>query len=202
MKIRAARSNDLDAIRALLAENGLPASDVNAVLLNDFVVAEGAGAALVGSVELERFGRNALLRSLAVCADCSQWWPRRQPAGACGRPRTRVWRFGAVVADDDGGRLLPAGRLCGGRPEQSVRRTAIEYPVCGAVSRDGGLHEEDVVKLPGHEVSWRSRDRTGCRVVWRYGVHYHGAANRRFTCATRPRFKLTTGSSYECLARR
>ena len=66
MKIPAARRNDLDAIRALLAENDLPTSDVDASLLNDFLVAEDASGALVGSIGLERFGSTALLRSLAV----------------------------------------------------------------------------------------------------------------------------------------
>ncbi|MFM0572028.1 arsenic resistance N-acetyltransferase ArsN2 [Paraburkholderia caledonica] len=66
MKIRTARSEDLDAIKALLVENGLPASDVTADLLHDFAVAEGAHGAVVGSVGLERFGAEALLRSLAV----------------------------------------------------------------------------------------------------------------------------------------
>lgn len=66
MKIRAARSDDLDAIKALLAENELPASDITGDLLSDFAVAENADGSVVGSVGLERFGANALLRSLAV----------------------------------------------------------------------------------------------------------------------------------------
>ncbi|MFM0597220.1 arsenic resistance N-acetyltransferase ArsN2 [Paraburkholderia dilworthii] len=66
MKIRAARSDDLDAIKALLGENGLQASDITVLLLKDFLVAENADGVLVGSVGLERFGGNALLRSLAV----------------------------------------------------------------------------------------------------------------------------------------
>ncbi|MFM0356505.1 arsenic resistance N-acetyltransferase ArsN2 [Paraburkholderia nemoris] len=66
MKIRAARSNDLDAIKALLAENELPVADVDAALLVDFLVAEDTSGRIVGSVGLERFGREALLRSLAV----------------------------------------------------------------------------------------------------------------------------------------
>ena len=66
MKIRAARSDDLDAIKALLAENGLPASDVTPDLLRDFAVAEDADGSVLGSVGLERFGTEALLRSLAV----------------------------------------------------------------------------------------------------------------------------------------
>lgn len=66
MKIRAARSDDLDAIKALLAESGLPNSDVTGDLSFDFAVAEDADGSVVGSVGLERFGTNALLRSLAV----------------------------------------------------------------------------------------------------------------------------------------
>ena len=66
MKIRAARSDDLDAIKALLAENELPIADVDAALLVYFLVAEDAGGKIVGSVGLERFGRTALLRSLVV----------------------------------------------------------------------------------------------------------------------------------------
>lgn len=66
MKIRSARSDDLDAIKALLAENGLPASDITSKLLNDFAVAEDEDGVLVGSVGLERFGASALLRSLVV----------------------------------------------------------------------------------------------------------------------------------------
>jgi amino-acid N-acetyltransferase len=66
MKIRAAQSEDLDAIAALLAENELPASDVTPDMLRDFAVAEDAHWSVVGSVGLERFGAEALLRSLAV----------------------------------------------------------------------------------------------------------------------------------------
>ena len=66
MNIRAARSDDLGAIKALLAENELPVADVEAALLVDFLVAEDAGGKIVGSVGLERFGHSALLRSLAT----------------------------------------------------------------------------------------------------------------------------------------
>jgi amino-acid N-acetyltransferase len=66
MKIRAARTEDLDAIKALLSEDDLPASDITADLLNDFAVAEDVDGSAVGSVGLERYGPNALLRSLAV----------------------------------------------------------------------------------------------------------------------------------------
>ena len=66
MNIRAARSDDLGAIKALLAENELPVADVDAALLVDFLVAEDAGGKIVGIVGLERFGHSALLRSLAT----------------------------------------------------------------------------------------------------------------------------------------
>ena len=66
MNIRAARSDDLGAIKALLAENELIVADVDAALLVDFLVAEDASGRIVGSVGLERFGRSALLRSLAT----------------------------------------------------------------------------------------------------------------------------------------
>ncbi|MFL9908318.1 arsenic resistance N-acetyltransferase ArsN2 [Paraburkholderia sp. RL17-337-BIB-A] len=66
MKIRAARPEDLDAIIVLLTENALPASDISHELLCDFAVAEGDGGFVVGSVGVERYDSNALLRSLAV----------------------------------------------------------------------------------------------------------------------------------------
>lgn len=66
MKIRPARPEDCDAINVLLTENGLPASDVTRELLRDFVVAEGEGGLVVGSVGLETYDSIALLRSLAV----------------------------------------------------------------------------------------------------------------------------------------
>ncbi|MFM0218069.1 arsenic resistance N-acetyltransferase ArsN2 [Paraburkholderia caledonica] len=66
MKIRPARSEDLEAIKALLVESELPDADVNAAMLVDFLVAEDVDGKVVGSVGLERFGREALLRSLAI----------------------------------------------------------------------------------------------------------------------------------------
>ena len=50
----------------MLAENALPVADVNAAMLADFVVAEDDSGKIAGSVGLERFGVDALLRSLAV----------------------------------------------------------------------------------------------------------------------------------------
>ncbi|MFM0034001.1 arsenic resistance N-acetyltransferase ArsN2 [Paraburkholderia strydomiana] len=66
MNIRAARSENLDAIKALLAQNELPVADINLALLVDFLVAEDVDGKIVGSVGLERFGRSALLRSLVT----------------------------------------------------------------------------------------------------------------------------------------
>ncbi|KAA1006193.1 GNAT family N-acetyltransferase [Paraburkholderia panacisoli] len=66
MKIRSARSDDLDAIKALLAENGLLAVDITALALNDFLVAEDANGDFIGCVGLDKFGTSALLRSLVV----------------------------------------------------------------------------------------------------------------------------------------
>ena len=66
MKIRAVRAEDLDALNVLLTENALPASDITHKLLRDFAVAEGDGGIVVGSVGLERYDSDGLLRSLAV----------------------------------------------------------------------------------------------------------------------------------------
>ncbi|MDR5794247.1 arsenic resistance N-acetyltransferase ArsN2 [Caballeronia sp. LZ008] len=66
MKIRAAQGSDLDAIKTLLTESGLPASDVDTTLLEDFLVAENEVGKIVGSIGLERFGHSALVRSLVV----------------------------------------------------------------------------------------------------------------------------------------
>ncbi|MDN7942439.1 arsenic resistance N-acetyltransferase ArsN2 [Burkholderia multivorans] len=67
MNIREAQPSDLDSIRKLLEDNQLPIADVTAPLLGDFLVAVVPG--LVGVVGLERFGSNALLRSLVVASD-------------------------------------------------------------------------------------------------------------------------------------
>ncbi|MFM0347298.1 arsenic resistance N-acetyltransferase ArsN2 [Paraburkholderia sp. RL17-347-BIC-D] len=66
MRIRAAQSNDFVVIKDLLVANGLPSTDVSAALLNDFWVIENTAGILVGSIGLERYGQNSLLRSLAV----------------------------------------------------------------------------------------------------------------------------------------
>lgn len=63
--IASAQPADLPAVKRLLREAGLPDQDVVAPLLAHFLVAV-RGAALVGVVGLEPFGRCGLLRSLAV----------------------------------------------------------------------------------------------------------------------------------------
>ena len=104
MKIRAAQSNDLIVIKDLLVANGLPSSDVSAALLNDFWVAENAAGTLVGSIGLERYGQNALLRSLAVA-------PPARNAGigaglvahaervACANGITQLWLLTTTAAE-------------------------------------------------------------------------------------------------------
>lgn len=62
--IEEAAAGDLEAIRALLTELGLPAADVGTATQR-FVVARSGGE-LVGCAALEIHGRAALLRSLAV----------------------------------------------------------------------------------------------------------------------------------------
>lgn len=62
--LRPARADDLDAVARLLGDAGLPLDGV-AAALDDFIVAESDGA-LVGVAGLERCGRHALLRSVAV----------------------------------------------------------------------------------------------------------------------------------------
>jgi amino-acid N-acetyltransferase len=66
MRILPARSEDLNAVKALLADNGLPVADVTQNLLRNFLIAEDDDGSVLGCVGLERFGANALLRSLAV----------------------------------------------------------------------------------------------------------------------------------------
>ncbi|WP_194724027.1 arsenic resistance N-acetyltransferase ArsN2 [Noviherbaspirillum malthae] len=63
--LRPATSEDLPAVLALLEDAGLPYQDLTASHLADFLVAEG-GRSVLGIVGLERYGEDALLRSLAV----------------------------------------------------------------------------------------------------------------------------------------
>ena len=63
--LRPAEATDWPAVRALLAEAGLPVDDLSASSLAGFVVAERDGR-LVGAAGLERHGDAALLRSVVV----------------------------------------------------------------------------------------------------------------------------------------
>lgn len=64
-QLRLGNPQDLSAVLALLAEAGLPYQDLTAAHLADFMVATGESSVL-GIVGLERYGENALLRSLVV----------------------------------------------------------------------------------------------------------------------------------------
>jgi amino-acid N-acetyltransferase len=84
--IRSARPSDLAAVESLLSSNNLPVAGVHEAF-DDFFVAEGDRANMrppqvVGAIGLERFGRQALLRS-AVLAD--EW---------------RGWGFGHQLVDE------------------------------------------------------------------------------------------------------
>lgn len=63
--LRFAASQDLPAVLGLLEDAGLPYQDLTTAHLADFLVAEG-GRSVLGIVGLERYGKDALLRSLAV----------------------------------------------------------------------------------------------------------------------------------------
>lgn len=63
------RNPPLQQVKSLLAETGLPASDLLPENLEHFFGC-GAEQALKGVIGLEIFGRVALLRSLAVAPDC------------------------------------------------------------------------------------------------------------------------------------
>lgn len=65
MAIRPAQAGDLPAIQQLLGDSALPYSDLTTAQLADFLVLDNDGD-LVGCVGIERYGRDALLRSLAV----------------------------------------------------------------------------------------------------------------------------------------
>ena len=64
-ELRPARPAEFDAIAGLLRAADLPVEDLNAAMLDAFVVAV-EGRACVGVVGLENHGSSALLRSLAV----------------------------------------------------------------------------------------------------------------------------------------
>jgi len=64
--IRPARSGDYAAIRALLADQGLPYDDITAQGGPRFYVATAADGSLLGCVAIEPYAADALLRSVAV----------------------------------------------------------------------------------------------------------------------------------------
>lgn len=63
--IRTPRPDDLPALTRLLESSGLPTSDLTEDHLKNFVILGQAGR-VAGSVGMEVFGQDALLRSLAV----------------------------------------------------------------------------------------------------------------------------------------
>jgi amino-acid N-acetyltransferase len=63
--LRPAGAVDCDAVRALLAQAGLPSADLDAAQMENFVLARDGGQ-LVGAVAVEGHGEFGLLRSLAV----------------------------------------------------------------------------------------------------------------------------------------
>ena len=65
IELRPARPAELDAIAGLLRAADLPVEDLNAAMLDAFVVA-AEGGTCIGVVGLEIHESNALLRSLAV----------------------------------------------------------------------------------------------------------------------------------------
>jgi len=75
--LRQARDVDWEAISALLAESGLPSSDLGPDKLGAFLVAEDAGE-LAGLIGLQIFGTTGLLRSLVVA-------PKARRAGLGGK---------------------------------------------------------------------------------------------------------------------
>jgi N-acetylglutamate synthase-like GNAT family acetyltransferase/mannose-6-phosphate isomerase-like protein (cupin superfamily) len=68
VKYTLAAPADLPAIQALLADCGLPIDGLDGILENCLVAR--LEAKLVGTIALERCGRSALLRSLAVAPEC------------------------------------------------------------------------------------------------------------------------------------
>ncbi|WP_233884906.1 arsenic resistance N-acetyltransferase ArsN2 [Paraburkholderia flagellata] len=73
MEIRSARTDEIDAIRELLAQCGLPVEDVSGSAPIQFLVAAvDSDSTIVGCVGLEAYGAVGLLRSLAVAADARQ----------------------------------------------------------------------------------------------------------------------------------
>lgn len=64
---RTASGADLAAIKDLLRQAGLPFEDIEANAMPDFVVLRNADAGIIAAGGLERYGSDALLRSVVVC---------------------------------------------------------------------------------------------------------------------------------------
>ena len=85
IRIRPATPEDLPAVLALLKDCGLPNADLNAASLGHFLIAgdDAAGnLAIIGIAGIEPYGKDALLRSVAVRAEYRSTGLGRQLADA------------------------------------------------------------------------------------------------------------------------
>lgn len=125
---------DLDALRALLGAAGLPHEDLTPAHLRDFLLLR-EGEAVVGAVGLERFGPDALLRSLVVRPDQrGRGLGGRLVDAAEARARdegvTRLWLLTETAAPFFAARgYAPAER---DRAPEAVRATAEFAALCPA----------------------------------------------------------------------
>ncbi len=69
LSIRRGDSSDIERMAALLEESGLPTEDLRSVPRLDIWLLEGDTGNLVGTIALERYGSEGLLRSLAIAPD-------------------------------------------------------------------------------------------------------------------------------------
>jgi amino-acid N-acetyltransferase len=81
VRIRPALPADLPTVLALLKDCNLPWQDVDAALLDGFLLAVDSDS-VVGTAGLERHGSDALLRSLAVRTECRSTGLGKQLANA------------------------------------------------------------------------------------------------------------------------
>lgn len=68
MYFRQAVSSDVDAVRELLRERGLPASELHANLMGGFLVVVKHAEEIIGCIGVQRFGQAALVCCVAVSA--------------------------------------------------------------------------------------------------------------------------------------
>jgi amino-acid N-acetyltransferase len=66
--LRAAHADDFEAVRTVLARCALPVADLTPQRMDDFIVFEDGGR-VIATAGLQRFGRDGLLRSVAVDDD-------------------------------------------------------------------------------------------------------------------------------------